>query len=457
MPREKILPRFHRPAAKKEPRELMTLKRSKKRLVIALFMALLSFSSCGSAVTDSSGAVPFEEQKDASQQPQIRQIGSEGGTEMQTSGANGLYELIGVYPNSYNIFFTDYETCQQIYLCSRPECTHNNESCTSFVDCKAGNIPGLLYANDTLYLISPASVNENFLPVIERLNPDGSERKILAQFKASQNLNTGWFLADATSLYFIMEDINSDGSFSKTLCAINTENGTVKNILECAPDTWIMDGGEQSIYLKTIEQGAAPERDLFETEEAFLEAFLNSDVHKIIRVSVKDTSDQIIVDEWRQSERIASMQQGCLYFYDTQNNEFVKRNYETSIDRVVPNTMETTPKSLYFTNLIDQKLIFTSITNQNGTEVSVSNFFIDFELNLMKEIELLNSMNRPVKICGTFGDSLFVQYDAINQTVQAEKDGVVEEFTQIRLQLGKISKEDFFNGKPNYTACSLAA
>lgn len=300
-------------------------------------------------------------------------------------------------------------------------------------------------------------MNENFLPVIERLNPDGSERKILAQFKASQNLNTGWFLADATSLYSIMEDINSDGSFSKTLCAINTENGTVKNILECAPDTWIMDGGEQSIYLKTIEQGAAPERDLFETEEAFLEAFLNSDVHKIIRVSVKDTSDQIIVDEWRQSERIASMQQGCLYFYDTQNNEFVKRNYETNVDRVVPNTMETTPKSLYFTNLIDQKLIFTSITNQNGTEVSVSNFFIDFELNLMKEIGLLNSMNRPVKICGAFGDSLFVQYDAINQTVQAEKDGVVEEFTQIRLQLGEISKEDFFNGKPNYTACSLAA
>lgn len=82
----------------------MTLKKPKKRLVIALFMALLSFSSCGSAVTDSSGAVPFEEQKDASPQPQIRQIGSEGGTEMQTSGANGLYELIGVYPNSYNIF-----------------------------------------------------------------------------------------------------------------------------------------------------------------------------------------------------------------------------------------------------------------------------------------------------------------------------------------------------------------
>lgn len=433
------------------------MKRPKKLSVIALFMALLSFSSCGSAAADASGAVSVEEQKDASQQSQIHQIGSEGGTEMQTSGANGFYELIGVYPNSYNIFFTDYETRQQIYLCSRPECTHNNESCTSFVDCKAGNIPGLLYANDTLYLISPASVSENFLPVIERLNPDGSERKILAQFKASQNLNTGWFLADATSLYFIMEDIHSDGSFSRTLCAINTENGTVKNILECAPDTWIMDGEGQSIYLKTIEQGAAPEQELFETEEAFMEAFLNSNVHKIIKVSVKDTSDQIIVDEWRQSERIASMQQGYLYFYDTQNNEFVRRNYETNVDSVVPNTMETAPESLYFTNLIDQKLIFTSITNRNETEVSTSNFFIDFELSLIKEIGLLNSMNRPVKICGVFGDSLFVQYDTINQTVQAEKDGVVEEFTEIRLQMGEISKEDFFNGEPNYTACSLAA
>lgn len=74
----------------------------------------------------------------------------------------------------------------------------------------------------------------------------------------------------------------------------------------------------------------------------------------------------------------------------------------------------------------------------------------------MKEIGLLNSMNRPVKICGAFGDSLFVQYDAINQTVRVEKDGVVEEFTEIRLQLGEIPKEDFFSGKPNYTACSLA-
>lgn len=111
-----------------------------------------------------------------------------------------------------------------------------------------------------------------------------------------------------------------------------------------------MDGGEQSIYLKTIEQGTAPEPDFFETDEAFLEALAHSDVHKIIRVSVKDTSDQIIVDEWRQSERIASMQKGCLYFYDTQNNEFVKGDYETNVDSVVPNTMKTAPKSLYFTN-----------------------------------------------------------------------------------------------------------
>lgn len=436
-------------------RELMALKKTKKLLVVALFMALLNFSSCGPAVKDTSSAAPFQEKEDAPQPNQIQQIGSEGGTEMQTSSANGFYELIGVYPNSYNIFFTDYKTRQQIYLCSRPECTHNNESCTSYVDCKAGNIPGLLFSNDILYLISPASVSENFLPVIERLNPDGSERKILAQFQASQNLNTGWFLADATSLYFIMENINN-GSFSKTLCAINTESGNVKNILECAPDTWIMDGESQSIYLKTIEQGTAPERDIFETEEDFLEAFSNTNIHKIVKVSVNDTSNQAIVDEWTQSERIASMHKGCLYFYDTKNNEFVKRNYETKVDSVVPNTMKTTPKSLYFTNLIDEKLIFTSITNQSGTEVSVSNFFIDFKLSLIKEIGLLNNMNRPVKICGTYDDSLFVQYDAINQTVQAEKDGVMEEFTEIRLQLGEISKEDFFNGKSNYTACSLA-
>ena len=63
---------------------------------------------------------------------QIHQIGSEGGAEQQTSSENGYYELVPVFPDSYNILYTDYATNRQLYLCSSPGCDHAGESCTSY-------------------------------------------------------------------------------------------------------------------------------------------------------------------------------------------------------------------------------------------------------------------------------------------------------------------------------------
>ena len=136
----------------------------------------------------------------------IHQIGDEGGTNLYASSENGYYMLVPIFPNSYSILYTDYAANKQVFLCANPSCDHQSDACTSYVDAAQGNIPGLLFSGDKLYVVSPASVSDEFLPRVDAMDANGADRKLLAEFKASQNLNTGWFLADDAKLYFVMED-----------------------------------------------------------------------------------------------------------------------------------------------------------------------------------------------------------------------------------------------------------
>ncbi len=53
--------------------------------------------------------------------------------------------------NSYvNMRYIDYETQTDLALCSRPECTHDNDTCTAFID---GVLPNFTIFNDKMYLL----------------------------------------------------------------------------------------------------------------------------------------------------------------------------------------------------------------------------------------------------------------------------------------------------------------
>ena len=102
--------------------------------------------------------------------------GSYGGT------AAGAYRLVYRADGSSNITYIDYATRSEIYLCNRPNCTHDNESCTSWLPMD-GISKDVFVAGDHLVILyhgSASDVDEfgsAAMPHIDIANLDGSSEK----------------------------------------------------------------------------------------------------------------------------------------------------------------------------------------------------------------------------------------------------------------------------------------
>lgn len=441
--------------------------------LLSVLVAVILLSACGNspdranaantadtANTEDPGMI--EQQADVAsppaETPGLRQVGTEGGAAQQTGGADGLYELVSIFPDSCNILYTDYATDQQVYLCNSPGCDHAGDYCTSYVDTSSGNIPGLIFSDQRLYLISPESVNAAFLPQIEVMDANGANRKTLAKFEASQMIDSGWYLADENALYFLLGEVQSDGRYTQTLCSMEKANGTIHVLSGLEQGGWIMDGQGSSIYLKIIEEGDAPDRDLFDTEEAFWDAVQEGTIHKIWKMDVSDPNTLTVADQWTQNERSGGMRSGKMYYYDFSQNCFVEKDYKTGASTTVSNTTGTSFERIYVQTVIDGKLVFTGVTTRESDDGYISSFYVDFANNTAAEIGIMYAhRNRPVAICASCEDKIYAYYDTVDENIPFELDGNIEITSISKQQLGYISKQDFWSGVASFTPCTPAA
>ena len=78
------------------------------------------------------------------------------------------------------IHYLDYATHSDIILCSRPICTHDDESCSSFIQSNS-LVPSLAVVGDRLRIvgggIGVSDPEEGDLPYIEVMQLDGNDRK----------------------------------------------------------------------------------------------------------------------------------------------------------------------------------------------------------------------------------------------------------------------------------------
>lgn len=120
---------------------------------------------------------------------------------------NGHYRFQYREDASYNIKYIDYQTQQEIFLCSRPECTHDNEACSAWRP-YCGSTGAVIPIGDELYLIYWGSrlptdaelYGENALPHIEKAQLDGTNARDLVHFSLNENF-TGGLAYDEKNIY----------------------------------------------------------------------------------------------------------------------------------------------------------------------------------------------------------------------------------------------------------------
>lgn len=118
-------------------------------------------------------------------------ISSPDGSSSGTITENGYYSLSALEDGSLNINYLDFQTKEQIILCNAPNCQHNNETCTGWIEPGHGGASTLII-NDSLVFIFKGNMQNTqynkIAPHIITMDFNGQNRKQILELSANEVL-----------------------------------------------------------------------------------------------------------------------------------------------------------------------------------------------------------------------------------------------------------------------------
>lgn len=214
------------------------------------------------------------------------------------SSQEGYYHSDIYYGEGASICYLDYETMQDVVLCSSPNCAHNSDACPAFYPFDGRTLlGGVRVVGDTLLALQTVP-GENTVPHIDRLGLDGSYQNCLAEFGANQQLpgdiETDYY-TDGSFLYFVLNHVDPEtAKRSGRVVSVSLNSGEVQTVYESP---------EAVTQLKIF---TAFERSLVLYE---VQAQSLSDVSERFLVRNIDTGDEQEID-WRSDDTTATMANG---------------------------------------------------------------------------------------------------------------------------------------------------
>lgn len=171
-------------------------------------------------------------------------------------GEQGYYETFYTADVGGNIFYIDYATQQEVYLCAAPNCTHDHEGCTSWLDTeKGGYFP--LVSGEKLLLVHIAhgfESGESAIPHIDVAGLDGSDRRTLVEFEANERLKMV-FAANGDQLVCALNVVNPDDiedtNATLKLVLIDLNTGERTDFYERA----VQIGGTEPVFMGVTDNG----------------------------------------------------------------------------------------------------------------------------------------------------------------------------------------------------------
>lgn len=163
--------------------------------------------------------------------------------------------------NRNNIKYFDYSAKKEIYLCNKPNCKHDTEECSSYLDATKSN--ELFVYNDFLYLIlgtdkaeivkasmgeegTTISEREEQTPIIYKMNLDGTNKTKLFECPSGIELSSS-FIFEGNNLYTFFLKSETIESSKNSYTSIETGRELVKINLETKKYEEILDSKNRKI------------------------------------------------------------------------------------------------------------------------------------------------------------------------------------------------------------------
>lgn len=405
----------------------------KKAIVCILLAAAIGcFGGCASEQEGTQH--PTETQTQPSAEPQAPvQNEKENFEELQRLGGSteeGFY-CLDAYNNNLLLCYIDYSQNQEIVLCSRPECTHSDSSCTAyFLVEQIQMAPAIFTFGDSLLLVQPQA-GENSLPHLARANLDGTEYKEIASFPANTVLDARLF-GGGNSVYLICEKVTEGENAELTyqLISVDCSTGESEVLHEFEKETSMIffeDAYNDHLILEEVETNGA-------------RAFLS------YNVAEKRFEEPIF--RFRDTTGIALTAQGKSYTVDKENKiirqtDLVSGEASEIEYGGLQSEMQGTAMMepwIFHTFGSWYRLDFINTADFSGEQNE--SFLLNFETGEHQRHTLVMPYNgEAILILAEQGDRLLVQADW-------QVEGGAN--PQIEVRYAMITKEDYLNSEPNY-------
>lgn len=361
---------------------------------------------------------------------------------------DGFYEILlgkDVSSGTGNLAYTDYESKTRIYLSSDVNSTHQDASDTSFLPSLTGGY-GIITDQQRLYVVKLGDpylfdyYGENGLPVLYRMQLDGSNRQQIKLAPNEEIVATSGILADdeKNELYFLITETSEDTTTKEYLAKTNFDTGTIERV--CCTNEFV-DG---FVYAVGAEEDSIYFVKNYYDSESFISRW------DFFGYSLSDSS-------W---ERIGNLNADDSYpLYRDGQIYYIKSN-PFSLYRLVPGeetdeviNANLNPPYSYDTvqvgrQSLDPFFSFYLSNQENGDGARLC----WNEENGKWYIERLVRDNHDVSIAGQFNNQYVVRIEDKRVDYQAQlEDGTVRQLSMLVAQYALINKEDYWNGIPNYT------
>lgn len=362
---------------------------------------------------------------------------------------DGRYRIDINSDGTSNIMYTDFASGVDTYLCGRPECTHDDESCTSYISSSLGGNM-LFLAQDKIYIYHQGlpqreqGQNDSAKTYLETMDLNGENRSRILTIPSNESI-WGAIAADENNLYFMydkaFENEQEEIYISRHLVKYNISTGEMSNITEIPDGFYYLIGcAGDCLIIKNFE-----------------DASMNSKANLIL-VDI-ETGEKVTAFSWKDDSVSGNIYNNKFVYIDKKDNfavkmfDFEKDEVKTVSKDRLKLSKNATVRSV---GIFDNKFIFRVKSADDGI---IGQYAVDLENGEMIEIN--------TTYVDTFGDTVVMPIlcETEDKFLIVCSEGEKEIFVKVNENEGYnssvsfftyalIGKDDYWNSNLEYTTIS---
>ena len=414
----------------------------KRKIWFVLIIFCFSLAGCGAQVAPAAAEQGAE--------GEARLISSYLGIIPINTTKDGAYQL-APYQSGMILTYIDYKTQSRTVLCSRPECTHQDDTCTAWFQ----QVRGHTFADEEsghLFVITSADDRDGTPETLWKMDLNGQNRTKLTTMKASDSLGGG-LVSDGQNLYFTVQSLVQDGQkfnpFSndlvKTLCEVNIDSGKTKTLLNFSGSGFLNGAFDRKLVLL---------RGHWDEKGNSQQSYSVYDL---------DTGEEQQVFDYTYTggkDYITKVKDAELYFLQPTQGDFadvkkvdLRTGQKTTLYEGLPYYGSDIS---YISNIEDGKIVI-EITNTNNGKGPIDHhtYVVDETSAELGELKLDFASGAPPLIPLIVGVANSHQYLVDSGNVERmtpfmNEDGTTDYALVLGPEYTLIEKEDYWNSVPNF-------